>query len=83
MQWRIQRWSQGGITKGTNVSGWRRSVSVTLSPPMIKTKSMPRGGVSGQPENPPGYCMRIHNIQQSGRCVKSMNAKNTKKITDS
>ena len=25
------------------------------------------------------HCMHVHNIQQSGRSVKSMNAKNTKK----
>ena len=49
-QWRIQSWSQGGFPKAPNVSGWWRSVPVTVSLPSLK--KIMAGEVSGQPENP-------------------------------
>ena len=52
MHWRIQSWSEGGFPNVANVSGRSGSVPVTVSPPDLKNHG---GGVSVQPENPPGY----------------------------
>ena len=41
------------IPKIANVSGWWRSVPVTVSPPPMIKKLMTGGGVSRQPETPP------------------------------
>ena len=52
----------GGVSE-SHKSKWLVKVGVSmgvdLSPPDLK-KSWPEGGVSGQPENPPGYATGIN-----------------------
>ena len=54
LQWRIQSWSQVGFPRDT----FKGLVKVSASNGVIRVdwkQSWPGGGVSGQPENPPGY----------------------------
>ena len=54
-QWHIQRWSQGGFPSHT--FKWLLKVSASKGVIRVDLKKSwsEGGGVSGQPENPPGY----------------------------